>query len=281
MSKRHWALFFNSLRGIITDDEIKVFAFSKVPLLKAKPTKATKAIVSKLDNFLNLDLGRYKGGQVFPSCCERVLSNREFRLFLEILIMGRVPQQDIVEYAEDRFRFNYSFEIEDLREYTHWFFDSALMDDIHWQNHIMCLDAMTSVEGDDKIWETEKSDKLFAMRNNANYVLLRAGVKIRSLGYPEMCDLLIGRIFDSAIEDWDKGVEWRQVLSKIKLLSEMGVSRVTYQSKSEDDNDSDQHPFEEWEDAEVEIIHERLEELPVLDDLRDLENIPEDEENGE
>jgi len=244
-----FSTIINGALLFLPENERKVF-FSRG---KSKKIEVSSDILKKINKQYGIKLTKKRGEQIIPNEVLRLIRNRELRIFLEILLLGRVPIETIYEALNTKFKINKEITEEDIKEYSFWMFDLRIMDDIDWQEYMAYLFNASASE--EELIKIEYEDKLFALRNVPDHVILRAGIDI-PLKFSKMLSVIANHVFESIQQDIEIGAPWRELDAKIKVFKTIGES---YEKHNPDP------PFrasDVFKDMELDLVDEDIDELP-------------------
>ena len=249
-----FVLFYKDILSILTEKE-QFYLKQKQFHLRKKYGPTAKSILKKIGDFFEIEIIP-KPVPLLTSNLKRFLDNRELRIFTEILILGRVEIEKIEDAINDRFRLNFYITKEEIEDFSFWFFDPLLVDDIGWQRILERLSFYKEIYEDDPVFRAEFKDKLFAMRHSSSEVLIKVGA-LSSVDFPGLMGTAVKKTFESLQTDWSEGASWSDIEKKIKTFSLIGEK---YAKHHRPDNSGSI-----FESLNIEVKTEPLHSLPFFD----------------
>lgn len=244
---------YQEIKDILTD-ELAEFLEQKPFYLRKKRGKKTQRFIEIVNDRYDLNLDR-KPELFFSPQITRILKNREMRVFIEVLALSGASYERISNAVADRFKINHPIESVDIEEYCHHFFDRRVMDDHEWQYYLHCMEEYINMTDNESL-RPEWEDKLFALRNNEKYVILRLGLK-DNLNYSELLEVIANNVYDLVAKGFEENESWATLNSKIGTFKSVGEAYVKYYDPSANE--------QAFEGTVYELETAAIEEFPILE----------------
>lgn len=204
---------------ILTPEEFDFL--NKIPLhMRNKWGPKIKAINDRIQANFFFYLRPASFGPFFSRQVERILRNREMRIFIEILSLAGEEAEVISELLPLRFKLKTPISGNDIEEYKFWFFDVDEMDDIDWQNYLDRFPPPNTTK--DLVFEAEREDKFFALRHNKNHVYCRLGLQ-NNMGLEPMLSFLKNSLYDRLVSDIEDGRDIDSLGKQINTFMRLGA----------------------------------------------------------
>ena len=245
--------FYTEILSLLSPEE-QEYLRKKQFHLRTRYGSIAKSILTKINSAFGISIIPKKV-PLLNHNLKRFVENRELRVFTEILLLGRVEAFQICEAINYRFRLNKIITEEEIEEYAFWFFDLKLVDDLQWQRYLEKLDMYRRLFPEDRVFEIEFEDKLFALRNNPVEVLVKVGAE-SALDYTSMVGSLAQKTFESLQRDFSSGAQWNEIDKKIKTFIGVGEK---FQKYHRPDNSG-----KIFESMTIDVHQDPLEMLPVF-----------------